>query len=174
MLECHQFVFTTFGSKLAGVNLDCRWNNHLNKHYISSSKLEFLISNTKSYFFRDFNKFLGSFTKHQNYLNFGKRKTLYIDGNIESVLYVCIWHILINNSPIRTWDHINRFKPVTRLCLSQARTWISNVICRVLSCFQWVKVKGVCSFCWYWWNCWPLLFKLSFHNSRDQNLFQIL
>ena len=24
--------------------------------------------------------------------------------------------------------------------------------------------RGDCSFCWYWWNCWPLLFKISFHN----------
>ena len=22
-------------------------------------------------------------------------------------------------------------------------------------CVQWVKVRGNCSFCWYWWNCWP-------------------
>ena len=20
--------------------------------------------------------------------------------------------------------------------------------------------------CWYWWSCWPLLFKLSFHNCQ--------
>jgi hypothetical protein len=30
---------------------------------------------------------------------------------------------------------------------------------------QWVKVRGGCCFCWYWWNCWPSLFKLSFHQS---------
>ena len=29
---------------------------------------------------------------------------------------------------------------------------------------QWVKVRGDNSLCWYWWNCWPSLFKLSFHN----------
>jgi len=28
------------------------------------------------------------------------------------------------------WDTINRFNPATFLCLSHARTWISNVICR--------------------------------------------
>ena len=29
----------------------------------------------------------------------------------------------------------------------------------------WVKVRGGCwSFCLYWWNWWPSLFKLSFHN----------
>ena len=25
---------------------------------------------------------------------------------------------------------------------------------------QWVKVRGNCSFCWYWWRCWPPLYKL--------------
>jgi hypothetical protein len=31
---------------------------------------------------------------------------------------------------------------------------------------QWAEVSGYCSFCWYWWSCWPSLFILSFHNSR--------
>jgi hypothetical protein len=30
-----------------------------------------------------------------------------------------------------------------------------------LVCVQWVKVRGDCLICWYWWNWWPLLFKLS-------------
>ena len=25
--------------------------------------------------------------------------------------------------------------------------------------------SAFCSFCWYWWNCWPSLFKLSFHKT---------
>jgi hypothetical protein len=52
------------------------------------------------------------------------------------------------------WDNddatnisFNLFNPATLLCLSQARTWISNIICRV----QWVKGRGDCSFSWYWW-----------------------
>jgi len=24
-----------------------------------------------------------------------------------------------------------------------------------------------CSFCWYWWNCWPSLFKLCFHCEKN-------
>ena len=28
-----------------------------------------------------------------------------------------------------------------------------------------VKMRGECSFCWYWWNWWPSLFKLSFHKT---------
>jgi len=31
-------------------------------------------------------------------------------------------------------------------------------------------VRGGCSFCWHWWNCWPLLFKLSFHNWNEMYL----
>jgi len=35
------------------------------------------------------------------------------------------------------WDPINRFNPATFLCLSQASTWISNVICHAWSfCVQ--------------------------------------
>ena len=60
------------------------------------------------------------------------------------------------------WDPINRFNPVTLLCLSQARTWISNIICLGLILCS-VQTRGDCSFCWYWWNWWPSLFKLSFH-----------
>ena len=25
---------------------------------------------------------------------------------------------------------------------------------------QWFKVRGNCSFCWYWWSCWPSLYTL--------------
>ena len=28
---------------------------------------------------------------------------------------------------------------------------------------QWFELRGDCSLCWYWWICWPSLFKLSFH-----------
>jgi hypothetical protein len=27
----------------------------------------------------------------------------------------------------------------------------------VFFCVQWVQVTGDCSFCLYWWNCWPPL-----------------
>jgi len=55
---------------------------------------------------------------------------------------------------------VNQFIPATFLCLSQAKTWISNVICCGLFYVQWFEVIGDCLFCWYWWNCWPSLFKL--------------
>ena len=64
----------------------------------------------------------------------------------------------------RIWDPIIRFNPATFLCLYQARTWISKVICHgPFFCVQWVKVRCDCSSCWYWWNCRP--YKLAFHNN---------
>ena len=36
----------------------------------------------------------------------------------------------------------------------------------VVSNFCLCSVRGDWSFCWYWWNCWPSLFKLSFHNIK--------
>jgi hypothetical protein len=44
---------------------------------------------------------------------------------------------------------------------------ISYVV--VSLCVQWVKVRSDCLFCSYWWHCWQLLFKLSFHNNRLRN-----
>ena len=48
------------------------------------------------------------------------------------------------------------------LCLSQTKTWISNVTLSWSFYVQWFDVRGDCSFCWYWWNCWPSLFILFF------------
>ena len=71
--------------------------------------------------------------------------------------------------------------------LSQTRTW-NSVICHAflysmsegdrwsLFCWYWWnwwpslfklsfhKCTGMHSFCWYWWNCWPSLLILSYHN----------
>ena len=57
--------------------------------------------------------------------------------------------------------------------LSQAMTWISNVICRGLLIFyiQWTKVRGDCSLCWYFLNCLPSLLKISFHNYNVKSFF---
>jgi hypothetical protein len=45
-------------------------------------------------------------------------------------------------------------------CLSQIRNWIFNVICCGSSDNQWYTMKGSCSFWWYWWICWPSLFRI--------------
>jgi hypothetical protein len=66
--------------------------------------------------------------------------------------------------PSQDWNLINRlsrhtFSPVP------SQDWISNVIFRGLVYGQRVELRGDCTFCWYLCNCWPLLFKLSFHKN---------
>ena len=50
---------------------------------------------------------------------------------------------------------------LTSFFLFQARYCISSTICCILFCVPWLKVRDGC---WYWWNCWPSLFKLSLHH----------
>ena len=42
-------------------------------------------------------------------------------------------------------------------------TWLHVLV--FLFCVRRFEVKGICSFYWYWWNCWPSLFKPSFHKQ---------
>jgi hypothetical protein len=50
-----------------------------------------------------------------------------------------------------------------------------HIICAIQSwcsfCIQWLHTRDGCSFCWYWRNCWPSLFKLSFHNNIAEQMF---
>ena len=50
------------------------------------------------------------------------------------VIYVLPLEIQLSRE--EDWDPINWFDPTTSLCLSEARTWISNVICRGFVCVQ--------------------------------------
>jgi hypothetical protein len=50
------------------------------------------------------------------------------------IAYILLWEIQF--SRWKSWDPINRFNTDTRLCPSQARTKIFNVICRGLICVQ--------------------------------------
>jgi hypothetical protein len=61
-------------------------------------------------------------------------------------------------------DPINRFYPARLLCLSMPVPGFPTSHFMVFICVWWVKVRVYCSFCWYWWNCWPSMLKLSFHN----------
>ena len=75
------------------------------------------------------------------------------------------------------WDTIKRFNTAILLCLSQAKTWVPNRMCRGIFFFvngkviiRFVDIGGIDDlhcvnfllFCWYWWNWWPSMFKLSF------------
>jgi len=88
--------------------------------------------------------------------------------NAGFVMFVYIYIVVNVGHPIirRGGDPINRFKLATFLCLSHVRAWIFHAIfswslCCGLLCVEWFEA---CSFCWYWWNCWQSMFKLSFHN----------
>jgi len=76
-------------------------------------------------------------------------------------LFLLPLEIQLSRGEVR--DAINRFSTAAFLCLSQAMTWISNIICRGLFNVPWVELRGDYSFCRYWRHCWPSLFKLSFH-----------
>jgi hypothetical protein len=79
--------------------------------------------------------------------------SVYVQGfTYRSFTYVLPLEIQLSRGG---WDPINRFNTATCLCLSQDRTWISNVMSLSPFCVQGVKVRGRCLFCWYWWNLWP-------------------
>jgi hypothetical protein len=60
------------------------------------------------------------------------------------------------------WDPINWLNPATFVCLSLARTSISNIICHISLFFvQRFMVRNDSSISWYWWNYW---LALSCHN----------
>jgi hypothetical protein len=88
--------------------------------------------------------------------NIFERKGTYIKKYIYIFVYICFVVCL----PIIRGRGLESHWLV--LCVSQILTWISYVKCRSFFCVQWFEVRGGCSFCWYWWNCWPSLFKLSF------------
>jgi len=50
------------------------------------------------------------------------------------------------------------------------RTQINVQLCNIvreayLFNVQLVEVRGDCACCWCWWNSWPSLFNLSFHDN---------
>ena len=36
----------------------------------------------------------------------------------------------------------------------------------LFSLFMFNEFRGGFLFCWYWWNCWPSLFNISFHTTH--------
>ena len=84
-----------------------------------------------------------------------------------SFVYICI---AIEDPVIKRegWGSINRFNPATFLFLfpSQDLSYWCHMSWSFLCSVSSVKMRGDCSFCWYWQNWWPSLFNLSFHNCR--------
>ena len=83
--------------------------------------------------------------------------------------FIYVLTLVIQLSREEGWDHINCFKAAKCLWLSQTRTWISNVICRGLSCVEWVQLIREVLFklvLLILMELMPiLLFKSSLHNS---------
>jgi hypothetical protein len=42
--------------------------------------------------------------------------------------------------------------------MSWSERWFLLIFLELLTITQWVEVRG--DFCWYWWNCWPLINEL--------------
>jgi len=60
------------------------------------------------------------------------------------------------------WDRINLFNPprdYPKPCPGFPTSHVTVFLCPANS----VKVRDDCSFCWYWWNWRPSLFKFPFH-----------
>ena len=110
-----------------------------------------------------------------------------INGSFKLLQY---WHIASSKMP---FNKIKRYNSrITKVNNSKMSIWslilkksveaqendiknylVSNMLsqgmdfqCHMLwsFCVQRVNVRGACSFCWYWWNCWQSLLKLSFYN----------
>ena len=68
---------------------------------------------------------------------------------------------------IENWSVIDILHIKHILCLPQVRTWISNVFCDrwFFDCWYWWNCwLSLFKVSWYWWNCWLSLFKVSFYN----------
>ena len=89
------------------------------------------------------------------------------------VFYLWIIYLIAFRDPIIKMGRLGSLygiNPATFLCLSQIRvitklpnteqirTLILESYVMVIFFVHWFEVRGDCSFCWYWRNCWPLLF----------------
>jgi hypothetical protein len=54
---------------------------------------------------------------------------------------------------------------LTRHIFASVPTQNLDFQCHGLFSVQWIEVRGDYWFCWYWWNCWPSVFKFPFHNQ---------
>jgi hypothetical protein len=80
-------------------------------------------------------------------------------------VYICIvvvvGDLIIKRDSINWFNPRHIFVPVSskNLDFHWQMSWSISVF------NDWFEVRGGGSFCWYCCNCWPSLFKLSFHNE---------
>ena len=91
-------------------------------------------------------------------------KRIYADFFFIIWLYM-YWHWTPNYQEWKVGIPLTGLNPPHFWICPKITTWISNSICRSLFYVQWFKVRGDCSHCCHWRNCWWSLFKLSFHKK---------
>jgi hypothetical protein len=69
--------------------------------------------------------------------------------------YICSYLFFLAHLARPLTFHILIFSSKTLQPNEQSKTWISNIKLCGLFCVELLKMRGGCSFCWYWWNCWP-------------------
>ena len=94
-----------------------------------------------------------------------RQRTILIMIN-EVILYIFLdlvywWNVLIYHLCILLKIHVILYNEA---CLG--RSLFLTTKCRLArqvdsSSQSWFDVRDGCLFCWYWWNCWPSLFKPS-------------
>ena len=100
-----------------------------------------------------------------SYLPWGKWNSLPLSINA----YMELFTVSMTRLCYVGWDFINCFNSAIFVCLSKARTCISNIMSWSFVCsVSTVNMRGYCLFYWYWWNLWPSLLKYSFHNVSLQ------
>ena len=79
-------------------------------------------------------------------------------------IYIYVMLLEIQLSRERGWDPINWFNPAILLCLSQAKTWISNIIYHgLISSMKWGE--GWLFIMLIMVKLLTIIVKLSFHNN---------
>ena len=71
---------------------------------------------------------------------------------------------------MKLWDPISWFGPAIVLCLTTSGPGFPTSYVVFSLCVQLVEMRCDCSFCWYWWNWWPSLFKLAVCSVSSVNM----
>ena len=137
-------------------------------HNITTIKILYIntILHTEIFYFakKNIDNMLVQLAINVEHLNFIPHSTLYYIFcsifNSNKLATYFVW------SPTKTINLYGLIDMTTRLGFPTSYV-------EVFSYVQWVKVWGDhCSFCWYWWKCWPSLLKCTV-NSFLFNVFMI-
>jgi hypothetical protein len=67
-----------------------------------------------------------------------------------------------------------RWEVIVCFCYLYSIRWDERWLFVFVICVQYVEMGGDCLFCWYWCNCWPSTFDISYHNIRSCCKYMIL